>query len=104
MQAFRDGVFKARRFRGYVRQYRRGVAPFLTMMKKYYQPAFLEVFLNPRHRFGMLDAVTSVLAGGAFLSRPLGLRVRLWMVFAVAWINRWARSWRGRPIESRLEW
>jgi len=104
VKAFRDGVFEARRFRGYLRQYRRGVAPFLTMMKKYYQPAFLEVFLNPRHRFGMLDAVTSVLAGGAFLSRPLGLRVRLWMVFAVAWINRWARSWRGRPIESRLEW
>lgn len=52
----------------------------------------------------MVDAVTTVLAGGAFLSRLLGLRLRLWMVFAVAWINGWVRRLRGQPVESRWEW
>jgi hypothetical protein len=104
IEAFRDGVFRARRFRRYPRQYRRGVAPFFAFISKYYQPAFLDIFLRPKDRFGMVDAVTTVLAGGAFLSRPLGFRLRFWIVFMIAWINGWLRRWRGRPVESRLEW
>jgi flavin-dependent dehydrogenase len=102
--AFRDGRFEARRFQPYLRQYRRGVAPFFTFIEKYYEPAFLEIFLRPKTRFGMVDAVTTVLAGGAFLSRPLGLRLRLWLVFAIARANAWARRLGGRPVASRLEW
>jgi flavin-dependent dehydrogenase len=103
-EAFRDGTFSARRFRRYARQYERGVAPFFTFIKKYYQPAFLDIFLRPNRRLGMVDAVTTVLAGGAFLSRPLGLRARLALVFTVARVNAWIRRWQGRPVQSRLEW
>jgi len=103
-EAFRDGRFSARRFRRYARQYGRGVAPFFAFIKKYYQPAFLDIFLRPIHRFGMVDAVTTVLAGGAFLSRPLGFRARLALVFTVARVNAWIRRWQGRPVQSRLEW
>ena len=103
-EAFRDGTFSARRFRRYARQYERGVAPFFTFIKKYYQPAFLDIFLRPNRRLGMVDAVTTVLAGGAFLSRPLGLRARLALVFTVARVNAWIRRCQGRPVQSRLEW
>lgn len=102
--AFRDRDFSARRLARYARHYRRGVAPFLTFTKKYYQPAFLDIFLRPKNAFGMVDAVTTVLAGGAFLSRPLGLRLRLALVFGVARVNGWIRRWRGRPVTSRFEW
>ena len=102
--AFREGRFEARRFRRYARQIRRGVGPFFKFIEKYYEPAFLDIFLRPSQRFGMVDAVTTVLAGGAFLSRPIGLRARLGLVFTVAWVNHWFRRVRGRPVESRLEW
>ncbi len=102
--AFRDGVFRARRFRRYERQVRHGTAPFFTLIGKYYQPAFLDIFLRPKDRFGMVRAVTTVLAGGAFLSRPVGLRLRLALVFAIARVNGWVRRWRGQAVESRLEW
>jgi flavin-dependent dehydrogenase len=102
--AFRDGDFRARRFRRYERAVRRGMAPFFALMEKYYQPAFLEIFVHPTQRFGLLEAVTTVLAGWGFLSQPLSLRLRLATVFAVAHVNRWVRRWQGRPVESRLEW
>ncbi len=103
-EAFRDGKLTARRFRRYARAYRRGVAPFFTFIEKYYQPAFLDIFLRPKRQLGMMDAVTTVLAGGAFLSRPLGLRARLGLVFSIARVNAWIRRWQGRPVQSRLEW
>jgi len=28
----------------------------------------------------------------------------LTVFFAVVRVNRWRRRWRGRPVESRLEW
>ncbi len=102
--AFRDGIFSAQRFRRYERQVRRGTAPFFTLIARYYQPAFLEMFLRPKDRFGMVRAATTVLAGGAFLSQPLGLRLRLGLIFAIARVNGWVRRWRGQPVESRLEW
>ncbi len=104
LNAFRHGRFSARRFRRYVRQYWRGVAPFFTFIRKYYQPPFLDIFLRPNPPAGLVDAVVTVLAGGAFLSRPLGLRVRLALLFAVSRINAWVRWWQGRPVQSRLEW
>ena len=102
--AFRDRVFRARRFRRYQRQVRRGTAPFFTFITKYYQPAFLEIFLRPKDQLGMVRAVTTVLAGGAFLSRPAGIRLPLALFFAITRINAWVRRWRGQPVESRLEW
>jgi flavin-dependent dehydrogenase len=109
LAAFRDGRFRARRFRRYARQVRRGMAPFFTFMQKYYQPAFLDIFLRPeilppKYRAGMVDAVTTILAGGAFLSRPLWLRLRLALIFGAARINSRIRRRRGQPVESRLEW
>jgi hypothetical protein len=31
-------------------------------------------------------------------------RGSLAVFFAIVRVNRWLRRWRGRPVESRLEW
>jgi flavin-dependent dehydrogenase len=104
LAAFAEGRFEARRFNAYARRVRRGVDPFVRFIRRYYEPAFLEVFLQPRNRLGILDGVLGVLAGGAFLRMRLRMRCSLVLFFAVVRLNRWLRRWRGRPVESRLDW
>ena len=104
LAAFADGRFEARRFRGYTRRVRRGVSPFVRFIRRWYEPAFVEIFLQPNERLAMLDSVTGVLAGGAFLRMRLKMWASLMVFFAIVRANRWVRRWRGRPVESRLEW
>ncbi|HYB41331.1 MAG TPA: NAD(P)/FAD-dependent oxidoreductase, partial [Candidatus Methylomirabilis sp.] len=103
-RAFRDDRFEAGRFAGYARRVRRGTAPFFRFIRHYYEPAFLDVFLQPSNVVGILDSVTGVLAGGAFLGNPLRTRLSLEAFFALVRLERWRRRRRGRPVESRLEW
>jgi flavin-dependent dehydrogenase/glycosyltransferase involved in cell wall biosynthesis len=102
--AFDENRFEARRFDAYTRRVRRGVSPFVRFIRRYYEPAFIEIFLQPSARLAMLDSVTGVLAGGAFLRMRLKMWGSLTVFFAVVRVNRWVRRWRGRPVESRLEW
>ncbi len=102
--AFREGRFRAARFAGYERRFRKGTAPFWRFIKNYYEPSFLEVFLRPQNVASTLDTVLGVLAGGAFVHVPLRMRLSLEVFFAIVRINRWRRRRHGRPIESRLEW
>ena len=104
VEAFRDGRFEASRFRGYERAVWRGVRPLFKFIHKYYEPAFLELFLKPRSQFGMLDAVLTVLSGGAFHGMRWRTRLSLAMVFTAARVNVWVRRRAGRAVESRLEW
>jgi hypothetical protein len=104
LAAFAEDRFEARRFSAYVRRVRRGLSPFIRFIRRYYEPAFLEVFLQPRNRLGILDSVLGVLAGGAFLRMRLRMRSSLTVFFAMVRVNRWLRRWRGRPVESRLGW
>ena len=104
LAAFAEDRFEARRFTAYARRVHRGVSPFVRFIRRYYEPAFLEVFLQPRNRLGILDSVLGVLAGGAFLRMPLRMRGSLAVFFAIVRVNRWVRRWRGRPVESRLGW
>ncbi len=103
-RAFRDGRFKAARFASYERAVRRGLAPFFRMIHKYYEPAFLELFLSPGARNTVVDAVLSVLAGGFFQRLPWRTRLSLSLLFLGARINTWVRRRHGRPVASRLEW
>ncbi len=104
LRAFTEDRFEAARFAGYERRFREGTGPFVRFIRHYYEPAFLEVFLRPRNVAGMLDTVTGVLAGGAFVRIPLRMRLSLEVFFAIVRINRWKRRRHGRPVESRLEW
>jgi len=104
LAAFAEDRFETRRFNAYVRRVHRGLSPFVRFIRRYYEPAFLEVFLQPRDRLGTLDSVLGVLAGGVFLRMRLRMRGSLTVFFAIVRVNRWVRRWRGRPVESRFEW
>jgi len=102
--AFADRRFEPRRLRRYTKRVRRGVSPFVRFIRRWYEPAFVEIFLRPSERLAMLDSVTGVLAGGAFLRMRLRMWGSLTVFFVIVRVNRWRRRWRGRPVESRLEW
>jgi flavin-dependent dehydrogenase len=104
LAAFADGRFQARRFAAYERKVWRGVAPFFKFIHKYYEPAFLDLFLRPKNVLGMVTAVLNVLSGGSFIRMPLRVRFALAALFGLARINAWTRRRSGRPVESRLEW
>jgi 2-polyprenyl-6-methoxyphenol hydroxylase-like FAD-dependent oxidoreductase len=104
LKAFREDRFEARRFRGYQRTIRKGMEPFQRFIRNFYDPSFTEMFLRPREFAGMVDGVTGVLAGGAFLRRPLRMRIALEVFFTIVRINRWVRRRRGLSTESRLTW
>ena len=103
-RAFAENRFEARAFRSYERTVQGGLSPFFRMIRKYYEPAFIALFVNPRNYFGMMEAVLTVLAGGAFFRMPLRLRVALELLFGLTRVNTWLRRRAGLPAESRLEW
>ena len=104
LKAFRENRFERRRFRGYERRIRNGMKPFQRFIRHFYDPSFVEMFLKPREVAGMVDSVTGVLAGGAFLRRSLRMRISLEVFFTIVRINRFVRRRRGLPTESRFEW
>jgi len=103
MKAFRANRFNARRFAGYARRLRRGMRPFTRFITQFYDRQFLEIFMNPRDVFGLVSAVTFILAGGAFRRIPLTMRARIELFWAIVRINRRVRRRQGRA-ESRLEY
>ena len=102
--ALDDARGAATRFAAYERAIRRGLAPFFRFIHKYYEPAFLELFLQPKPQFGMIDAVLTVLSGGGFAGMSVRTRLSLALLFSIARVNLWLRRRAGRPVESRLEW
>jgi flavin-dependent dehydrogenase len=102
--AFAAGRLEARRFAGYERAVRRGVAPLLTFIHRYYEPAFLDMFMHPQERFGFYAAVLNVLSGGNWVRRPLRVRLSLRLLFAIARVKTWWWRRQGLDVESRLEW
>jgi flavin-dependent dehydrogenase len=104
LAAFRTGRFSARQFAGYERRVRRGVAPLFKFIHRYYEPAFLDMFMHPQDRLGIYQAVLNVLSGGNWVRTPLPVRAALELFFVLARVKTWAWRRAGRPVESRLEW
>lgn len=59
----RDGDLRARRFKGYERRLVRRYHHFRRFAVGFYNPAFRDLFFSPSSRFGLYDAVLSVLSG-----------------------------------------
>ena len=104
LPVFADGRFGVHRFAGYRRKCRRGVEPLLKFIDRYYEPAFLEMFMHPQDRLGLYAAVLNVLSGGNWVRSPWKVRMALRLFFVMARANTWLRKRRGLPVESRLEW
>jgi flavin-dependent dehydrogenase len=104
IHAFRHRDFSASAFRSYAARLHRGVAPFLAMIQRFYEPAFLDLFFSPTPPRHLYRAVLWVLSGAAFDHQPLWLRSGLRLFFTVVRLRqtmRWATS---LPVESRWYW
>ena len=85
-QGLADGDLTARRFDGYARDVRMRFHHFRRFAVGFYDPAFRDLWLTPRSRFGIYQAVLSVLAGNW---RPsLSTRFKLWLFFALVALQR----------------
>ncbi|HYI09749.1 MAG TPA: NAD(P)/FAD-dependent oxidoreductase [Thermoanaerobaculia bacterium] len=64
----------------YARTMTRGLDQYLRFIEHFYDREFLEVFLQPSERWGMLDAVVGILAGDIFEKRNNRLSVALFFL------------------------
>jgi flavin-dependent dehydrogenase len=104
IRAFRRQDFSASAFRPYAARLQRGVTPFLAMIQRFYEPAFLDLFFSPTPPRRLYHAVLWVLSGAAFDHQPLWLRGRLRLFFVVVRLRRAVRWATGLPVESRWHW
>lgn len=81
----------------YERDMQRSLDGYLRFIEKFYDREFLEVFLQPTDRWGLLDAVVRVLAGDVFGTRSN--RFRLALFFFLVRLQRW----RG-VVAPRIAW
>jgi flavin-dependent dehydrogenase len=104
----RAGRLRAASFAAYRRRLDRGVGLFFELIARYYDPAFLDVLFSPAPPpvVGPLvrRAFTTVVAGGAFLTRSPRTRLGLAALRLATRAARGARRRRGLPVESRLAW
>ena len=104
LNAFKNGRFSAREFAEYRRQTQRGVEPLFKFIHKYYEPAFLDMFMHPQNVLGLYAAVLNVLSGGNWVQQPLRAKLGLKLLFFIARVKTWGWRRAGLPVESRLEW
>jgi flavin-dependent dehydrogenase len=81
----------------YERDMQRGLDKYLRFIEHFYDRDFMEVFLQPSERWGLLDAVVGVLAGDIFATR--NNRFKLALFFFLVKLQRW----RG-VIAPRIAW
>ena len=81
----------------YQREMTRGLDEYLRFIEHFYDRDFLEVFLQPSERFGLLDTVVGVLAGDVFSTR--NNRFKLALFFFLVRLQKW----RG-VIAPRIPW
>jgi flavin-dependent dehydrogenase len=104
IDAFHRRDFGANAFHRYEARLHRGVAPFLAMIQRFYEPAFLDLFFGPAPPRRLYDAVLWVLSGAAFDHQPLWLRSGLRLFFTVIRLRQAVRWATGLPVESRWHW
>ncbi|HEX7831589.1 MAG TPA: NAD(P)/FAD-dependent oxidoreductase [Thermoanaerobaculia bacterium] len=83
--------------RAYEREMQQGLDKYLRFIEKFYDRGFLEVFMQPSERWGLLTAVVGVLAGDIFAERRN--RLKLGLFFALVKLQQW----RG-VVAPRIQW
>lgn len=75
-------------------------------IEHFYRREFLEVFLQPSERFGLLNAIVGVLAGDIFA--PRGNRFRVALFFLLVKLQKWPGliapriPWESLPAAAKL--
>ena len=72
--------------RRYERDMNKALSKYLRFISYFYRREFLEVFLRPSPRFGLLRAIVGVLAGNVFTTTKH--RFRLALFFALVRIQK----------------
>lgn len=80
--AFQANDFSARALCSYEREHRRKIKTVFRLIRAYYRPSFLQMFMNPSNTLELKSAVTTILAGAAG-SHPLRLRWRLELFYLI---------------------
>ena len=75
----------------------RGLDEYLRFIEHFYDHDFMEVFLQPSERWGLLTAVVGVLAGDIFAKRGNGFK--LWLFFMLVKLQK-----RLGKIAPRISW
>ena len=83
--------------KAYERRMSKGLDKYLRFIEHFYRREFLEVFLQPSERWGLLNAIVGVLAGDIFETR--NNRFKLALFFALVKLQKW----RG-VIAPRIAW
>jgi hypothetical protein len=84
---------RASRFAGYERRLVRRYHHFRRFATGFYDPAFRDLFFNRSSRFGIYEAILSVLGGNW---RPsIGTRLRLELFFALVAVLRLKKRFSG---------
>ena len=97
----RDGDLRARRFAGYERRLVRRYHHFRRFAVGFYDPAFRDLFFSPSSRFGIYEAVLSVLSGNW---RPSWrTRLRLHAFFFLVALQRFVPLARRQQQPVRLQ-
>jgi flavin-dependent dehydrogenase len=86
-----------RALEAYQREISRGFEKYLRFIERFYDREFLEVFLQPSERWGLLQAVVGVLAGDIFSNR--NNRMKLAIFFALVQLQKWRGT-----IAPRIAW
>ncbi|MDQ3281164.1 MAG: FAD-dependent oxidoreductase [Acidobacteriota bacterium] len=95
LERLRTGSMRA--LNDYQREISRGFDKYLRFIERFYDREFLEVFLQPSERWGLLEAVVGVLAGDIFSNR--NNRMKLAIFFALVQLQK-----RLGTIAPRIAW
>ena len=83
--------------KAYERRMSKGLDKYLRFIEHFYRREFLEVFLQPTERWGLLNAIVGVLAGDIFETR--NNRFKLALFFALVKLQKWRAV-----IAPRIAW
>jgi flavin-dependent dehydrogenase len=104
LHAWHAQELRARSFHAYAVRVRRGIAPFLALIRRFYEPAFLDLFFSPHPPVPMLRSVLWVLSGAAFDRQPLWVHSGLRLFFTAIAMRKTVRWATGQPAASRWRW
>jgi hypothetical protein len=103
-KAFHRQDFRARRFRRYGIQRFRCTRPIVALIRRFYDPAFLDLFFAPRPPRRLHQAVLWVLSGAIVTHYPFWVRVYLGCFFIVNTARKVYRWASGMPTASHWRW